>query len=146
MKIRQATIGDIAELFSVRMSVKENILNNTALVTDEICAEYLTCRGRGWVCEINEKIAGFAIADLAGNSIWALFVRPEQEGKGIGKLLHNEMLNWYFSQTDITVWLTTAPGTRAEQFYEKTGWQNIGLEKGEVRFEMTQAKWSAKEH
>lgn len=128
-------------MFSVRMSVRENILNNVALVTDEICATYITQKGRGWVYEADGRIVGFGIADLEGHSIWALFLLPEYEGQGIGRQLQDTMLNWYFSCTDITIWLTTAPGTRAERFYTRSGWQAKGLDKGEIRFEMTAGAW-----
>jgi GNAT superfamily N-acetyltransferase len=50
-------------------------------------------RGKGWVCEINNEIVGFSIADLKGNNIWALFLRPEFEKLGIGKRLHDIMLD-----------------------------------------------------
>ncbi len=128
-------------MFSVRMSVKENVLNNTALVTDDICNDYINRRGQGWVCETEGKIVGFAIADLEGNSIWALFLRPEYEGRGIGRQLHDTMLNWYFERTDTDVWLSTEPGTRAERFYTTAGWRNMGLSKGETRFEMSKEDW-----
>jgi GNAT superfamily N-acetyltransferase len=65
------------------------------LVTDKDCVEYLTLRGKGWVCEM-AQLVGFAIADLIDNNIWALFVHPDFEGKGIGKTLHDMMLDWYF--------------------------------------------------
>ena len=55
-------------------------------------------RGKGWVCEIENNIVGFAIVDLKENNIWALFVQPEFENMGIGKKLHTAMLNWYFNQ------------------------------------------------
>ena len=41
------------------------------------------------------------------------------KGKGIGRELHDLMLIWYFTQTRETVWLATAPFTRAEQFYKR---------------------------
>jgi GNAT superfamily N-acetyltransferase len=143
MTIREATLADIKEMFSVRMSVKENILYTTDLVTDEICAEYITKRGKGWVHETDNTIVGFAIADLKDNSIWALFVRPEYERQGIGKQLHDTMMDWYFSKTSTTCSLTTTPNTRAEKFYEKAGWQKIGLnENGEMRFGMDKGMWT----
>ena len=124
-KIRAATIADIAQMQIVRHLVKENILSNPALVTDEDCEDYLTRKGKGWVCESNGSVIGFAVADLVDKNIWALFVHPEFEGRGIGKKLHNMMLDWYFNQTKQTVWLSTAPGTRAEKFYRK-GWLERG--------------------
>jgi hypothetical protein len=52
------------------------------------------------------------------------------------------MLDWYFSQTSQKVWLGTSPNTRAEAFYRKRGWKEIGLHgKGEIKFEMTAADW-----
>ena len=143
MSIREATIKDIPGLFSVRMSVKENVLNTPALVTDEICADYLVNKGKGWVYEADNKIVGFAIVDIIENSVWALFVRPEYEGRGIGFRLHNTMMSWYFTQTTITAWLTTDTGTRAEQFYLKAGWRKTGKAKGnEVKLEMNLAGWN----
>lgn len=105
----------------VRHSVKENTLSSPDLVTDKDCETYLTIRGKGWVCEIDNQIAGFAIADLKDNNIWALFVQPIFEKQGIGKQLHDIVLHWYFAQTKSKVWLGTEPKTRAETFYRKCG-------------------------
>jgi len=59
--------------------------------------------------------------------------------------LHDDMLDWYFSQTDSTIWLGTAPNTRAENFYRKAGWKEAGIHgKGEIKFEMTAATWKRK--
>jgi GNAT superfamily N-acetyltransferase len=109
--------------------------------------EYITIRGRGWVCEIGLMIVGFAIADLRENNIWALFIHPDHEKKGIGKQLHQLMLNWYFENSGQTVWLSTSPGTRAEFFYRKAGWKETGIYgKGEIKFEMNAAEWELKKH
>jgi GNAT superfamily N-acetyltransferase len=141
--IREANINDVRQIQFVRNSVNENKLSNPNLVTDEDCIEYITQRGKGWVCEADGKIVGFSIADLKENNIWALFLHPEFERKGIGKQLHDVMMNWYFSQTKSPVWLSTAPGTRAEHFYKKAGWTEIGTHgKGEIKFEMTFENWS----
>ena len=100
-------------------------------------------RGKGWVCEVDGAVIGFAIADLAGRNIWALFIRPEYERMGIGRKLHQLMLDWYFSKTIDTVWLSTAPHSRAEYFYRTAGWQEAGLYgKGEIKFEMSREAWT----
>ena len=88
-------------------------------------------RGKGWVCETDNKIIGFAIVSVLDNNVWALFLDPQFEGKGIGKKLHDEMMDWYFSQTDAGIWLSTAPGTRAEIFYRRAGWHKQVLQKQE---------------
>ncbi|SNC67632.1 Acetyltransferase (GNAT) family protein [Hymenobacter gelipurpurascens] len=142
MLFREAQTPDIPQLSMVRLSVQENRLSNPALVTARDYTDYLTQRGKGWLCEAEGTIVGFGIADLLGHSIWALFVLPEFAGQGIGKRLHELMLNWYFAQASETVWLSTAPGTRAEAFYRRQGWQETGRTKsGEVRFEMTIGEW-----
>lgn len=144
MNFRIATLADIPRIQVVRHLVKENILSNPTLVTDTDVADYITRRGKGWVCEVDETIVGFSIADLEDNSIWALFLQPEFEGRGIGKELQRLLLDWYFSQSQQTLWLTTSPGTRAETFYSRTGWQDKGMQKGEIRFEMTKEVWESK--
>jgi len=145
MKFREATIDDIPQIQRVRNAVKESALSDPALVSDADCIDYITRRGKGWVCETDGRIVGFSIADLLGNNICALFVDPEYEGKGIGKKLHSLMMEWYFSQTDKTVWLSTAPASRAEGFYRKEGWLETGTYgKGEVKFEMQSENWKEK--
>lgn len=142
MIYREAQLTDIPKIQVVRHTVKENTLSNPALVTDTDCEDFITRRGKGWVCEINGEVIGFSIVDLQEHNVWALFLRPEYEGKGIGKTLHHLMLNWYFDQTQTSLWLGTAPHTRAERFYTLQGWQSTGIvNKGEVKFEMSYADW-----
>jgi len=142
MIYREATTSDIPQIQIVRHTVKENTLSDPALVTDADCEEFVTLRGKGWVCEIEEEIVGFSIVDLKEHNIWALFLRPEFEGKGIGKELHRLMMDWYFDQTKEKAWLGTAPNTKAEKFYELQGWKNVGrVNKGEVKFEMNYEDW-----
>jgi len=145
MNIHVAEIKDIYQIQVVRNSVKENTLSNPTLVTDNDCENYLVDRGKGWVCEIDSRIVGFAIVDLSDHNVWALFVQPGFDKSGIGKKLHDDMLDWYFSQTDSTIWLSTAPGTRAEKFYRKAGWKEVGTHgKGEIKFEMDAGSWKPK--
>ena len=142
MIFREAKIDDIKQIQIVRNAVKENTLSNPNLVTDEDCKEFITVRGKGWVCEIDNRIVGFAIADLKDNNIWALFLDPVFEKKGIGQQLHKIMLDWYFEQTKNKVWLGTAFNTRAEDFYRKAGWTAVGLHgTKEIKFEMTYDRW-----
>ena len=145
MNFREADIKDIKALQVIRHAVKENRLSNPLLVTDTDIENFIVVRGKGWVCEVDAAIAGFAIVDAIDNNIWALFVHPDFENKGIGKKLQDIMLNWFFDQSNKTLWLGTAPGTRAENFYRLTGWKDKGLrENGEIRFEMSYEDWKNK--
>jgi len=142
MVFREAEIKDITQIQRVRNSVKENQLSNPNLVPDHDVEDYITRRGRGWVCETGQVIIGFAIVSLVDKNVWALFVQPEHDKKGIGRRLHREMMTWYFTKTNETVWLSTAPGTRAERFYRQAGWRETGITKnGEIKFEMTAEEW-----
>lgn len=145
MIFREAAIADIPQLSKIRLAVKENILSNPDLVPYEDYIEFMTQRGKGWVCEIDNKIVGFSIVDLTDNNIWALFIDPDFEKKGIGSQLHIMMLDWYFKQTKANVWLGTAPKSRAESFYRKAGWKEIGMHgKDEIKFEMTFENWNSR--
>ena len=144
MAFREATLQDIPQIQIVRHAVRENVLSDPGLVTDKDCADYLANRGKGWVCESNGKIVGFAIADLTEDNIWALFVDPLFERRGIGRKLHELMLDWYFSQGKNKVWLSTSPNTRAFSFYNKAGWVETGIHgRGEIKFEMQSEDWLA---
>jgi GNAT superfamily N-acetyltransferase len=148
MKIREAVLHDIPQIQMVRNLVKENVLSDPNLVPDSDVADYITRRGKGWVCEIANEVVGFSIIDLQDHNVWALFMHPHFEKQGIGKQLHDVMMDWYFAQTQETVWLGTEPKSRAENFYRQAGWQEVGVHgKGEVKFEMQFADWqNAKTH
>jgi GNAT superfamily N-acetyltransferase len=147
IQIREAGISDISQIQVVRNSVTENTLSDPGLVPDKDVETYITQRGKGWVYEVDGQIVGFAIADLIDHNIWALFLRPQYEGMGIGRALHYTMLDWYFAQTRHCLWLSTSPGTRAELFYRKAGWKEVGMYgKGEIKFEMNYEDWGNKVH
>lgn len=143
MIFREALCDDIKQMQIVRNAVKENVLSNPDLIKDADYIPFITTNGKGWVCEANQVIVGFAIVDVKEKNIWALFVHPEFEEKGIGKQLHKIMMDWYFTQTKETVWLSTAPNSRAEKFYIMNKWTDAGIYgKGEVKFEMKSSDWT----
>ena len=142
MNFREASLSDIPQLSKVRLAVKENALNNPALITEQDYVDYLSKRGKGWVCELDNDVVGFAIGDLEKHNVWALFVQPDFEGQGIGRELLIMLLDWYYSQTTDTIWLSTAPNTRAADFYKSFGWKETGkLPNGELKFELSADDW-----
>jgi GNAT superfamily N-acetyltransferase len=145
MQIREAKQEDISGIQWVRNAVIENRLSDPALVPDSDVEDYIFKRGKGWVCEEDGTIIAFAIVSLVDCNVWALFVTPGKDRKGIGRQLHDTMIDWYFSRTDQVIWLGTAPGTRAEAFYRRAGWRETGIHgKGEIKFEMTARQWKTR--
>lgn len=63
-------------------------------------------------------------------------MNPDAEGRGIGRALHDFMLVQARERGIGRLWLNTAPGTRAEGFYVRAGWDRTGAAaNGEARFE-----------
>ena len=145
MRIRRATDADVPEMHRIRMSVRENQLADAALVQPDDYRSMLNERGRGWVAESDGRMAGFAIGDRTRSNIWALFVDPACEGCGVGRQLHDTMLDWLFTSGAEQIWLSTEPGTRAERFYVSAGWHSCGRElSGEARYSMSRQAWFAR--
>ena len=133
--IRQAVAGDIAAIQRVRRVVRENRLVST-VITDEDVLESIERTGRGWVVEADGEVVAFAIGNATNGNIWALFVDPDHQRRGFGRMLHDTMIDWLRSRGVERLWLTTEPGTRAQKFYEAAGWQFRGVtSQGEHRYE-----------
>ena len=121
------------------MPVHENELARPDVISTADYIDYLTRRGKGWVVEALGCIVGLAVADLVGHNIWALFVRPDYEGRGVGRALHATVPDWYFGQTRKTAWLGTAPWPAPKRSAAaRTGTKSAN---GEVGFEMTAQNW-----
>jgi GNAT superfamily N-acetyltransferase len=125
MSIRRARQGDHPRVTEIRLAVKENILRDPGRVTIE---DYVWFRDNPgvWVWEEGGEILGFSAADTRDGSIWALFVDPGHERRGIGRPLFEKALDVLRQDGHRTAWLTTQPGSRAEGFYLAAGWKVIG--------------------
>jgi GNAT superfamily N-acetyltransferase len=128
MIFREAKLEDIPALSELRLTVRENALSDPSRITPEMYRAYLTEFGKGWLCEVNDTVVGFSVASAKDTSIWALFVRQEYEGKGIGTNLLSLAARWLFQMGAPSISLTTATGTRADEFYARVGWR-----RGEIR-------------
>jgi GNAT superfamily N-acetyltransferase len=135
--LRAARASDIPAIQRVRRSVTENRLVST-IITDEEVRTAIEDTGRAWIVEQDGKVVAFAIGNTITGNIWALFVRPEYEGRGYGRQLHDTMVNWLWAAGLDRLWLTTEPGTRAQRFYEAAGWRLTGTtDRGELRYELS---------
>lgn len=133
--LRRAVVADMPGLWDVRYAVTENTLT-PGRISDEELRTSIEESGRGWVVEQEGVILGFAIGLADTGNVWALFVRPEAQGQGIGSALHDVMIEWFATQPVPALWLTTGVDTKARRFYEGRGWRCTGdAGKGEVRYE-----------
>lgn len=135
MRIRPARAADIPSMHALRGRVVENALTDPTLVTEASYPPYLA-EDSAWVAETEQGLAGFAILDVAGARVWALFVAPEAEGSGIGLALHARLIEGAIGHGLRRLALSTAPRTRAEHFYTEAGWTRTGVTRtGELSFE-----------
>lgn len=141
-RVRVATEADIPAMHRVRLSVRENVLRDLTKVTEKDYRERLA-RGNGaWVCESLDIVVGFAFIDLVDRDVWALFVDPNFEGQGVGRQLHQTMLDWAFAHKVSHIGLSTELSTRAAGFYERAGWEFVReLGGGDCEFRMTRGRW-----
>jgi len=119
---RQAVGADIPAMSRIRLSVTENVLSDPARVTPQMYLDFLDKSGRGWVAEGNGEVVAFCYADKENASIWALFVCPGHEGRGLARALLAQAVDWLFALGHERVHLSTTPGTRADRFYAAQGW------------------------
>lgn len=151
MLIRVAQLDDIETLFEIRTSVTENYQSREAIaalgITPASVAEMLQTDCRAWVAEINNQPIGFAIANKTEQTIFGVFVRPTDEGKGAGRKLMQAAESWLWAANISEIWLVTGndPTLRAYGFYLHLGWIPAGTEPdgpfaGEMKFIKKQAK------
>ncbi|HEX6929769.1 MAG TPA: GNAT family N-acetyltransferase [Gammaproteobacteria bacterium] len=115
MNIRIATRADVDAMHRVRLAVRENRLTRSVISAQDYI-DAIERDGRGWVAEIDGVIRGFAIGNRLTGNIWALFVEPGFEQRGIGRDLHDAMLAWLKEAGCTRLWLATERGTRADSF------------------------------
>lgn len=134
--IRAATLADIPRIFAIRDSVDENRLSHPAAVTAHDAA-WLVDNGPIWVWqEPDGSLSGFSAGDPRDGTIWALFVAPGCEGRGIGRALLGAACDRLRETGHRTARLSTEAGTRAERHYHADGWTEVGRnDKGQIVFQ-----------
>lgn len=138
LRPRRAVRQDIPGMHAVRLSVRENRLSDPSRITPEQYESRLTPPDGAWVVEVEGRIAGFAIADFPSRSIWALFVKPGLEGRGIGRVLLQRITESLEAAGPGTIHLSTEAGSRAARVYAAAGWTEVGrLPNGELHFVRT---------
>ncbi|WP_372397460.1 GNAT family N-acetyltransferase [Azospirillum sp. HJ39] len=139
IQIRLARPSDVGGIFRVRTSVNENLLTVAEMagmgITEASVAEMIHNAPCAWVACDDAQIVGFSMIDPDEGSLFAAFVLPSHEGKGIGKELVQAAEDALFSKHALA-WLETAKTSRAAGFYRHLGWgseRDIG--DGDIRLE-----------
>jgi GNAT superfamily N-acetyltransferase len=134
--LREATEADVPRIWEIRNGVRENILSDPSRVTAADVAWFLE-HGPIWVWEeAGGLVAGFSAGDPRDGWVWALFVAPGHEGKGIGRALLKATCDSLRRAGHAVATLSTEPGSRAERHYRADGWTVTGTNaKGELIFQ-----------
>jgi GNAT superfamily N-acetyltransferase len=131
---------DIPAMSRIRLTVTENTLSDPTRVTDEMYEDFLERSGRGWVAENDGEVVAFCYADKVNASIWALFVHPGHEGRGLGKSLLKQAVDWLFETGHDCIYLTTAANTKADRFYATQGWLRKPVSPSEIAYSLTKSQ------
>ncbi|WP_166718415.1 MULTISPECIES: GNAT family N-acetyltransferase [unclassified Pantoea] len=139
INIRTAKAADIDGMFHVRISVIENHLSREEMqrigITENVVADLIEKSCCAWVATDNEKIIGFSMILPDEGCLFAAFVLPEYEGRGIGRRLVEIAEKELFRHHEIA-WLETDKQSRAAKFYIQLGWGNkIDINDTDIRLE-----------
>ena len=141
--IRDAAETDIPAIFEVRTSVRENRLSTEQMaamgITHQTILEALHQEPCIWVAAYQDLVVGFAMGKAEDACLFALFVRPEWEGQGIGRRLMARAEAFLFERSP-SIWLHTNGMSRAAGFYERLGWERMQMVNEDTRFEKHRPK------
>jgi GNAT superfamily N-acetyltransferase len=120
----------------IRAAVRENRLTDPARIAEADYHPYIT-RRHLWVAEDADRIVlAFAAFDAEAASVWALFVAPEAQGRGLGRRLLERLVEEARVIALPTLTLETEPGSRAERVYRAAGWSVLGEDKGMLKMRL----------
>jgi GNAT superfamily N-acetyltransferase len=125
MHVRRCETGDRSRIWQVRHGTAENRLLDPALVQDAE-VDWYQQHAIFLVSEDAEGVQGFLCANHQTSYIWALFVIDGKQGSGHGLALLTEAERQLRVIGHRQVFLTTGPGTRAEQWYQRRGFRLMG--------------------
>ena len=136
MRYRAIDTTDVEDLIRVRISTDENSYSREGLgalgITPETVRGKLSSTHKGWLCEADGRVVGFAIGDRSSGELWVIAVLPEHVNRGIGSRLLALVESWLRECGCRRLWLTTDIDTklRAYSFYLGNGWRDDRIEHG----------------
>jgi GNAT superfamily N-acetyltransferase len=142
IELRTARPDDTATLFDIRCSVVQNHQSREELATlgvtvDSVRNMIASGDFVSTLVEEDGRGVGFSMAQISAGYVFACFVRPSHEGRGIGRALMNAAEDGLRRAGVTQAWLSTGaePGLRAAGFYRHLGWREHGhLDDGQLRF------------
>ncbi|MEJ4043735.1 GNAT family N-acetyltransferase [Erwinia sp. SLM-02] len=136
---RIAQPDDVESIFDVRTSVTENHLSREEMqligINESIVADMVQQNRCAWVATLNDKVIGFSMILPDEGCLFAAFVLPEYEGRGVGRSLVELAEHELFKHHE-KIWLETDKNSRAAQFYMQLGWgKTKNLNGSDIRLE-----------
>lgn len=123
--IRKAISADRPRIWQIRNGVNENRLSDPSVVSDEEVDWYQE-HAVFLVAEEAGEVVGFACGNHQTGLVWALFVDPAYEGRGLGRALLDSLEDRLREAGLVQAHLNTGANTRAERFYREHGWRDMG--------------------
>ena len=136
MYYREITPADMPAIFAVRVATDENNLSLEQLtelgITAASVVEMIADTHKGWLCEADGRVIGFAMGNRRTGELWVIAVLPAYVNRDIGSILLRLVEGWLWEQGCVELWLTTGEDIRlrAYSFYRKHGWEDDGLRGG----------------
>lgn len=90
-------------------------------ITESAVANMIEQNQCAWVATLNDNVIGFSMILPDEGCLFAAFVLPEYEGRGIGRSLVELAEQELFKHHE-TAWLETDKNSRAARFYMQLGW------------------------
>lgn len=142
MTLRPTTGRDVEALFDIRCSVAENHQSREELAALGVTEASVRAMVEGGdyvatVAEVDGRPIGFSMAQISEGYVFACFVRPAFEGRGIGGALMEAAEDGLRRAGVRRAGLSTGAdeGLRAVGFYRHLGWRDDGyLDEGQIRF------------
>lgn len=144
--IRAAAVEDIESIFEIRTSVSQNHLSREQMsalgITPQVLAEAIKEGPCVWIAEVDGKPAAFSMIDSTEGEVFAMFVSPPYENRGLGRLLMKVAEAALFERHD-TIYLITdgRNEVRANGFYQRLGWTVVDkADEDDVRYEKRKSR------
>lgn len=123
--VRPARPEDRQRIWTIRMSVTENMLTDPSIVADAEVDWYQE-HAVFLVSETDGLVTGFVCLNHQTGYVWALFVHPDWQGQGHGTRLLDDALKRAARHGHRQAFLTTGATSAAADFYRHRGWRDMG--------------------